>query len=282
MLGSVSVADNDPPTSPIYHQFAVIVQTAVVVREGRNGPAIARSALCKSLQELAAESMPAELIDQKAGAVAADLVPDRVGREEFAGGHVEGCPGTLHEPGGESQVIRMEMGDDEPGDGTVEAGQDLFPEPARLVAGEPGIHDGPAGPVPQEPEIDVVELEGQGHAQPENPRRHLLGKGRGRRVIVGIMDGHGGKRKKGEADVTIRYRTEIILAPQRIRQPGAGKIRTRPPCRRYCRSVFSPGGRWENGLPILILPAMRTKPVFPVAAPARNALRRPAGVTRGG
>jgi hypothetical protein len=62
-------------------------------------------------------------------------------------------------------------------------GENLVPMRRRLLSGEAAIDDGPAGAVLEQPQIDVVEREGQRHAQPADPRRdryHLAGRGRRR------------------------------------------------------------------------------------------------------
>ena len=55
--------------------------------------------------------------------------------------------------------------------------EDLVPCGARRVVGDATVDDGPAFapvlPVAQQPEVDVVELKWQGHAQPEDTGRNF-------------------------------------------------------------------------------------------------------------
>jgi hypothetical protein len=81
----------------------------------------------------------------------------------------------LGEPAGEAHVIGMEMGADEPRHrAAVERRrQQPLPQTLGLLVVDAGIDDRPAGAVVDQPEIDVVEREGQRHAQPAHARRHL-------------------------------------------------------------------------------------------------------------
>jgi hypothetical protein len=46
-----------------------------------------------------------------------------------------------------------------------------LPQGSRVVEPDTGVHDGPAVVVVEEPQVDVVELERQRHAQPADTRR---------------------------------------------------------------------------------------------------------------
>src|SRR5439155_23880832 len=58
-------------------------------------------------------------------------------------------------------------------------GEDALPQGARVVEADAGVDDGPARAVLEEPEVDVVELKRQRHAQPVysgSDRAHLGGR----------------------------------------------------------------------------------------------------------
>src|SRR5262249_30516970 len=66
-------------------------------------------------------------------------------------------------------------------------GEDALPQGARVVEADARVDDGPAVAVIQEPQIDVIELERQGHAQPGDPgsdRADVGGRGRFRPRMI--------------------------------------------------------------------------------------------------
>src|SRR5262249_10834866 len=67
----------------------------------------------------------------------------------------------------------VEMGDDHATDRLAVqlGGEDLLPRLARRCEARASIHDRPRAVVLDEPQVDVVELEGQRHAQPLDTRR---------------------------------------------------------------------------------------------------------------
>ena len=72
-------------------------------------------------------------------------------------------------------MIRMKMRDDDAPDRlAVEARRkNPVPQSARFVGSEAAINYGPAIAIVQQPEVDVLERERQGHAQPVDAGRDL-------------------------------------------------------------------------------------------------------------
>jgi hypothetical protein len=88
-------------------------------------------------------------------------------------------------------MVGVKVGDDQARHRAVEPVEDRRPAFAHRFVGEPGIDYGPSGAVPEQPEVDVIELERQRHAQPEDAGRHFGQFAGGRRMGVGKMQGHG-------------------------------------------------------------------------------------------
>src|SRR5262249_38674581 len=77
-------------------------------------------------------------------------------------------PPAPGEPAGVAHVVRMKVRHQHaPHPTTVEVRrEDALPERARVVAAYAGVDDGPARAVVEQPQVDVVELKRQRHAQP--------------------------------------------------------------------------------------------------------------------
>ncbi len=105
----------------------------------------------------------------------------RQAQDEGAGGEILGLAHpqldaeALGQPAGQAEVIGVVVGDDETPDRTPRQrpGEDLLPQIAGGSRVQATIHQRPAGLVSQHPQVDVIQREGQRHAQPEHPRRHL-------------------------------------------------------------------------------------------------------------
>jgi hypothetical protein len=65
----------------------------------------------------------------------------------------------------------MKVGHDQALHRAIQLLDDLRPGYAHGIIGKTGINDDPAITIAQQPQIDVVELKRQRHAQPENYRR---------------------------------------------------------------------------------------------------------------
>ena len=65
------------------------------------------------------------------------------------------------------------------------------------------VHGRPAFAVLQQPEIDMIEREGQRHAQPEHAGRHLPYRSAGRRILK--RERHGGGKVVFERESGFRH-----------------------------------------------------------------------------
>ena len=85
----------------------------------------------------------------------------------------------------------MKMSNDQACHRTIELFQDLRPHGAHCIVRKAGIDNHPTSAVAQQPEVDVIKLKRQRHAQPENAGRDFGQFAGSRRMGVGKMQGHG-------------------------------------------------------------------------------------------
>ena len=80
-------------------------------------------------------------------------------------------PVRFGEPSGVADMVRVEVGHDRAVDrlAATELPDDPLPVPLHLRAGDAGIQHRPTVAVPEKPQIDVVEGEGERHPHPEDP-----------------------------------------------------------------------------------------------------------------
>ena len=98
----------------------------------------------------------------------------------------------------------MKVRDDQAPHRAIQPRDHLAPEFAHGIVGEAGIDDRPPVAVAQQPQVDMVELEGKRHAQPEDTRRDFDLLAGGGRMRMGIMQGHGASLEDQRLQVTIR------------------------------------------------------------------------------
>ena len=139
-----------------------------MVRLGQCGDrlAVTRATLFKFCQPLGIETVLTKLVDHETRAMATDLVPHRMSGQEFARRHPQLRTGFVHQPGRQTEVVRMKMGDDQAPHRGVQRRQQFLPDSAHAIAREARVDDRPSVPVTQQPEVDVIELERQRHTQP--------------------------------------------------------------------------------------------------------------------
>jgi hypothetical protein len=147
------------------------------------------------------QSMAGEQGERGFVGMAGQLCEHNLGGNELGFGHPQLDAEALREPAGEAEVVRVVMRHHDAPDGQAREalGDDLVPQRARGFGVEAGIHQRPAGPVAQHPQVDMVEREGQRHAQPEHARRDLLPgaagwslrKGKGQARITGWSNSQG-------------------------------------------------------------------------------------------
>src|SRR5690606_30996879 len=107
--------------------------------------------------------------------VAAGVEHERLAHQEVGARHVKIDAPFAAEPAREADMIGMETRYDEAGHRlAAETGlEDLAPERLHLVGGDAGIDNRPALAILDQPEVDVVELEGKRHAHPPDAGRGL-------------------------------------------------------------------------------------------------------------
>jgi len=100
----------------------------------------------------------------------------------------------LAQPVGQTDVVRVHVGDDHTQDGQAVEFliKHVFPLRTRFIAGDAAVHHRPAldavQRVAQQPEVDVVERKRQAHAQPLHARRHHQGAaGLGQRIALRVV-----------------------------------------------------------------------------------------------
>ena len=133
-----------------HHALGVAALVTMEVGDAVRGHAVARhvgGAQVLALDEIVARGLRAHVLAQR---------------------HPEWRVPLLAQPAGEADVVGMEVRADHARDGfAVELlGEDLLPQFARVLRIDAGVDDGPAVLLLDQPQIDVVELERQRHAQP--------------------------------------------------------------------------------------------------------------------
>ncbi len=99
---------------------------------------------------------------------------------------------ALGQPSGVAHVVGMKVRDDHLRDRTATqvTGEDLLPQGADIGQAHAGVDDGPPRAVLEQPQVDVIELEGQRHAEPRHTGRDLDRRAEGGRFSPRIVDGH--------------------------------------------------------------------------------------------
>jgi hypothetical protein len=183
MLRRMAAADDDAPGSPADHELHAVGKTVILLRHRSDQAAVAlRPADLDRLLDVAEADAAVEI--GELAMEGAGPVGDRLARmAPFAVGGPKLDAEPLGEPAGKAHMVGVEMRADEPRHllAVERAGEDPLPEPFGLGIADAGIDDCPAGAVLHEPEIDVVELKRQRHAQPAHARRHVQRRARRRR-----------------------------------------------------------------------------------------------------
>jgi len=168
MLRRMARADDDAPLAAADRQFIVLAQTAEDVGHARDILAETAETRRIAVDAALAEAGRAVEIQRFLRRFAAGVEDQRLAHQEIGARHLEFDVPFAREPAGEADMIGMEMGDDEAGDGlALEARlKDLTPQGLDLVGRNAGVDHRPAFVAFDQPEIDVVELEGQRHPDP--------------------------------------------------------------------------------------------------------------------
>ena len=200
MLGRVAAADDDVPAMAAdgdgmrmdhapesgrqrHHALGVAALVAMEVGDAVGRHAVARDmrgARLLALDEVVARGLRAHVLAQR---------------------HVERGVPLLAQPAGEADMVGMEMRADHAHHrfALELLGEDLLPERSRVLRIDAGVDDRPAVLLLDQPQVDVVELEGQRHAQPVDAGGDILdvaglghvttGKAKLRQQALGLGEG---------------------------------------------------------------------------------------------
>ena len=169
----MAFADNDAPFAPADHDRHAVTEPMIGRRHRRDAAAIARMAPGEKIAVGLVEPRPPREAACRRGIIRRPLAGHHAGVQPLLLGDPQGRVPALGEPAGEPDMVRMIMCDDDPADWAAgEAlGEDPLPRFLGFRQGEAAIDDRPARPVVEQPQIDVVEREGQLHAQPQHAGR---------------------------------------------------------------------------------------------------------------
>ena len=87
-------------------------------------------------------------------------------------------------------MVRVKVGDDQALHRAIKLLDDPRPGRTHGIIGKTGIDDDPAIAVAQQPQIDVIQLKRQRHAQPKDTGSNLDQLTVSRRMSVGVVQGH--------------------------------------------------------------------------------------------
>ena len=191
VLRRVAVADDHPPRPAADLEGVAVDEALIGGGQRRHAAGVGVAAARERGGAVVVEAVVAEMGDHRGDVVAGELVPQGVAAQVFALGHHHAGAGLVGQPLGEAQVIRVAVGDDDLRHRFAEAGEDGFPGVAGGVEGVAGIDDRHAFAVLDQPQVDVVEGEGQRHADPRYAGGDLAGLAGLRHAVEGVFEGRG-------------------------------------------------------------------------------------------
>jgi len=222
MFRRVAVAHDHLPVVFADTQHIARQQAVKLLRHGRHQFGIVRTAHADFFQRFGiGETVGAEKRHRTLAAINVALgstLGEHAGGDVLRHGHEQRYVQALAQPGRQPHVIGMHVGDDDPQyRQTLEFGfENLPPITPEVVPRHAAIDDGPAitsfKTIAQQPEIDVVEGEGQRHAHPAQPGLQLVGttkngecvpKGILELAFEGIHQGHPGGIPSGAGRLTV-------------------------------------------------------------------------------
>jgi hypothetical protein len=172
VLGRVAVADDGAPVVVADLQHLAVEQAAVGGGNLGHAALVAVAALDQGVDARLLQAVAAEEVDHGADLVAGDLLHHHVRCQVFALGDPQAGAGFLLQPGGEAEVVGVAVGDDGRVASCPKGASFGAPCEHRLpgvldrVERKAGIDRRVALAVGQQPQVDVVQREGQRHPQP--------------------------------------------------------------------------------------------------------------------
>ena len=158
MLGRVTAALHKLPVAPADIQRLEVHQAAVALRERAHRFAKKAETLPVMLQLVFAIAGPAIKIQGRPRRRPPGVGDQGTAHEILRPRHPQIAAETLTQPAGESDVVRVHMGTDHPGERppAQSAVKQRGPDFPGLGQGEASIDDGPARAILQQPQIDVI------------------------------------------------------------------------------------------------------------------------------
>ncbi len=170
----MALADDDGPARAARADLVAGADTLEAGRGRHHAPAVEVAALAARLDQVRLEAgggvEAGTGLDEGRGVVERE----HAARQPLGACHEEARAGRLDEPARLAQVVGMEVGDQQAGDGPAgqQAAEQTLPEEARRRIADAGVDERPGVAVIEDPEIDVIEGEGQPRPQPEDARSH--------------------------------------------------------------------------------------------------------------
>lgn len=182
MLRRVTRTDNDAPDMIADFHFIAFAQATISVRQARHALSEIAKALGIVIETALAETRRPVEGKRFLGRFAACVENEIAAAQKINPRHVQIDIPFARQPAGETDMIRVKMRDDDALDRLVHemCGKDLAPQCLGVIRGDAGIDNEPAVRVFDQPDIDMVELKGDGQAYPKHARPyldHLTGRG---------------------------------------------------------------------------------------------------------
>ncbi len=154
-------------------KLVAVHHAAIALGHRRHAARIALALARRIGNDLARQAVGEVELQRVVAIEAGEIVSRGVRREILRGRHPERCAGAFDEPPCAADVIGVVVRDDDvlhgaPGHHAVEV---LLPEIERRLDSEAGVHEREAIAVLEDPQVDVVEREGQRHADPTDAGR---------------------------------------------------------------------------------------------------------------
>ena len=167
----MAFADDDPPFPTADLDRHPVGKPPKARRHRRDTAAIAVFPLAEELDRCRVEPRTMSKTAAQRGKILV-AAAHHPGEQPFLFGNPQGCLPVLCEPARQPDMVGMVMRHDDPGDrqSAEPLGKDSLPQLLGWRHRIAGIDDRPTRAVFEEPQIDVVEREGERHAQPVHTR----------------------------------------------------------------------------------------------------------------